>query len=395
MEFSDLIAPLSVERFMADFYQRRPLHIPAPSPGNSKAVLGWQRMNELLAIRSHWSEANLKLIMNSRPIFPELYLDEFETADGRIRRAVAAKVDVFLSMGASLVANSVDEVSPEVRAINAGLADHFSARAGANVYCSFQGVQAFGSHCDLHEVFAIQCEGEKSWNIYENRAAAPVELLKGDGAQAMIDAAKGRVMMRARMRPGDLLYIPRGYYHDAVASNDASLHLTFSVAPLTGRAIFRLLEDKAVESKLFREYLPDGREESGKRLRQHLQRLSDILHDLLRAEDFAAEIGERQRALWEPNHDFTMPRRQKLAFYARTQKPAVIGKGAGDAILAAGNDRVELGRFGPIMEWLLSRPAFSEQELLARYRREDPVELRAFVSRLEQAGIFLPYTPQV
>jgi hypothetical protein len=70
-------------------------------------------MNELLAIRSHWSEANLKLIMNSRPIFPELYLDEFETADGRIRRAVAAKVDVFLSMGASLVANSVDEVRPK------------------------------------------------------------------------------------------------------------------------------------------------------------------------------------------------------------------------------------------------------------------------------------------
>jgi ribosomal protein L16 Arg81 hydroxylase len=113
----------------------------------------------------------------------------------------------------------------------------------------------------------------------------------------MIDAAKGRVMMRARMRPGDLLYIPRGYYHDAVASNDASLHLTFSVAPLTGRAIFRLLEDKAVESKLFREYLPMGgrkREEAS----AAPQRLSDILHDLLRAEDFAAEIGERQRALW-------------------------------------------------------------------------------------------------
>jgi ribosomal protein L16 Arg81 hydroxylase len=394
MKFPDLLLPLPVSDFMGDYYQQKPLHIPAGS-GSSKAVLGWQRMNELLAIRSHWSEPNLKLIMNSQQIFPDLYLEEVDTPQGQVRRAAPAKVDLFISMGASLVANSIDEVAPEVRAISSGLAEHFSARAGANTYCSFPGVQAFASHCDLHEVFAIQCEGAKIWNIYENRAEAPVEQLQGDGAQAMIDAAKGRVMMQVRMQPGDLLYIPRGYYHDAVASNEASLHLTFSVAPLTGRAIFRLLESKAVESRLFREYLPDGREDGGEKLREHLKQLSEILHQHLRADEFAAEIGDRQRALWDPEHQFEMPKRQKLDFYARTKKPAAIRASAEGAILDAGDNRIELGRLEPVMEWLLSRPAYSLQELLARYRTTDPGELRALAKRLERAGVFLPYTPRI
>lgn len=54
------------------------------------------------------------------------------------------------------------------------LAAQFGARSFANVYCSFRGVQAFQTHFDLHDVFAVQAEGEKTWRIYEARADAPV-----------------------------------------------------------------------------------------------------------------------------------------------------------------------------------------------------------------------------
>ena len=50
----------------------------------------------------------------------------------------------------------------------------FAARVAANVYCSFQGVQAFQTHFDLHDVFAFQAEGEKTWRVYEARADTPV-----------------------------------------------------------------------------------------------------------------------------------------------------------------------------------------------------------------------------
>src|SRR4029079_8490190 len=210
---------------------------------------------------------NLKLILNSRPVLGEHYLDEAH-AD-RPKLADPRKVQLFLNMGASLVGDHVEEIDSSVRQAAAMLSEQFAATTGANVYCSFEGIRAFASHCDLHEVFAVQLEGEKTWQIYENRADAPVEALDGPDAQATIDRAKGPVMMTVQMQPGDLLYIPRGYFHDALASTSASLHLTFGVAPLNGRYLFRLLEQEAIKSPKFRSYLPDGRGDRTQ-LRVHL-----------------------------------------------------------------------------------------------------------------------------
>lgn len=394
MRFADLTAPVPPERFMAEFYGRQPLHVSAPPGSDRASLLSWARMSDLLGILPHWTEANLKLIMNSRAVDPGFFMGEAKEA-GAPRRAEPAKVDVFLAMGASLVANSVEEISPEIRQVTDALGDQFSGRAGANAYCSFKAIQAFQSHCDLHEVFALHCEGEKVWNIYENRAEAPVAPLEGPDAQALIDRAKGKVMMQVRMRPGDLLYIPRGFYHDALASSEASLHLTFSVIPLTGRAIFGLLEEHGVADPLFREYLPDGRADGGAALRERLRQMADAIARIMDGPEFVSELADRQRSLWEPNHSFRLPQRQKLEFFARSNKPATIRDGPAGPVLAAGGGAIALGHLSGPAEWLLSRPAFSLQELFARYRHLDRQELRALVEKLQRSGIVFPYTPEL
>jgi len=394
MRFSELIAPLSTESFLLHHYDRQPLHIPAPEGSERDSLLSWQRMNELLAIQSHWTEGNLKLIMNSRAVFPDFYLDEVDTPEGPVRRAAPAKVDVFLSMGASLVANSVEAIAPEVRALTSAVGEFFSARVGANVYCSFQDVQAFGSHCDLHEVFALQCEGEKVWRIYRNRAASPVEALEGDDAQKIIDSAKGPVLLEVRMRPGDVLYIPRGFYHDAVASGDASLHITLSVAPLTGRILFRLLEDEAIKQQIFRDYLPDARVDGGRALSERLQQLALTLSDLVRSQSVAQQVKQRQRKLWSREFHFHLPERQKLDFYARTDRPAELRPHEDGLLLLASGTQFPLGHLSALAQYLFERPAFVVQELLARYPHLDAREVSGLVERLEQIGLFTAYTPE-
>ena len=196
MEFGAFIAPLGSERFMADHFGQRPVHIPAPEGGRS-AVVDWTRLKALLAIRSHWSERNIDLVMNSRAVAREHYMDGAASLEGGpARLADPNKVGAFLSMGASLVANSVEQIAPEVRALTDMLARHFAGRAEANLYCSFGGIQAFASHYDPHEVFALHCEGEKVWRIYRNRADAPLTPILGDeGAQQVIDRIKGPVLM--------------------------------------------------------------------------------------------------------------------------------------------------------------------------------------------------------
>jgi ribosomal protein L16 Arg81 hydroxylase len=395
MRFSELIAPVTAERFMSDFYGHKPLHVPSSAECPRAAMISWTRMNDLLSLRSHWTEANIKLIMNSRPVSPEHYIREVDTLGGTVRRADLAKVDLFMAMGASLVANSVEDVSPEVRAVISSLGDQFSARAGANIYCSFKDVQAFASHCDLHEVFAVQCEGEKVWNIYENRAAAPVEALTGADAQAIIDRAKGRILHQVRMRPGDLLYIPRGYYHDALASSGASLHVTFSVTPLNGRILFRLLEEAAVQDAAFRDYLPDAREANGVRLEERLADLAGRISALVTSNSFKTTVATRQRMLCDPNYQAQLPSRPNLDFYARSDRQAVFEADASGERLKVGGTRIPLGTHGAAAEWLLGRRAFSLQELFATYPHMDQDSLRALVGALERAGAIFAYTPEL
>jgi lysine-specific demethylase/histidyl-hydroxylase NO66 len=395
MHLADLIAPIPLSRFEAEIFGKRPLHIPADTRGAAKAPFGWPGMNAVLGLASHWSEANLKLIMNSRPVEPGFYIDEVSTLGGVMRRANPAKVNLFLAMGASLVANSLEEISPEVRAATAALGDHFHARVGANAYCSFGGIQAFASHCDLHEVFAVQCEGEKVWSIYENRADAPVESPDGPEAQAIIDSAKGGVLTQVQMRPGDVLYIPRGYYHDALANADASLHVTFSVALLTGRALFRLLEEVAMEDPAFREYLPDARLDEGRQLAQRLERLACGVAELLRSDRFASELELRQRKLAKPDPGFGLPERQALEFFARSERKAELKQDEAGTIVATAQGRYPIGYLSEPTRWLLGRPGFSLQELFVQFHPIEQGALRELVGGMQELGLVFPYRPKL
>lgn len=392
MRFADLIAPVPVDAFMAEVYGRKPLHIPAQGGDGRASLLGWKRLEALLGILPHWTAANLKLIMNSRPVAAEHYM-QAEPAPGATPRANPALVETFLAMGASMVGNSIEEIAPEIKAVTTALAGQFAGRAGANLYASFQGIQAFASHCDLHEVFAIQCEGEKSWRIYANRADHPVEALSGEGAQATIDAVKGPVLMDVLMKPGDLLYIPRGFYHDALASSAASLHLTFGVAPHSGRILFRLLEAMAIRDPAFRRYLPDGREDEGRPLRERLAELAERVSHMMRSAAFADTVLDAQRSLADPAFAFDLPERKPLDFYAPTGRRAQVVREPSGAVLRAGGAEVPLGALADAAEWILEAPAFSTQQLIARFRHVPETELRGLVERLVGLGLFAAYKP--
>lgn len=394
MRFEDLIAPMSSEEFLADWYGKRPLHIAAGNP-ESRGLLDWNGLNALLRLPSHWNEANIKLIFKGVPVAGDLYLDNVETLGGLVRRANPAKVDVYLQMGATLLGGAVHEISPELLALTASLSELFAGRAEANLYCSFKGIQALASHFDPHEVFAIQCEGEKVWNLYENRANAPVEALRGDNVQAVMDAAKGRVAMQVRMGPGDLLYIPRGFCHDALASSGASLHVTFSVTPLDGRALFRMLEEEAVLDPAFREYLPDARRTGEGDLTEHLASLGERLKQIMASRAFAARLGNRQRQLIERNFAFNLPERRQLDFYARTRQPAELRREGEMTMLVTADRSRPLESAPEAAQWIFEKPGFSLQQLVATFPYLDEAELEGLVRTLEGLGIIFPYEPEM
>lgn len=386
MDFATFISPLHSDEFEARYFNREPVVIRGDADSDRAKLLDWPRLNRMLQLRPQWTSDRIKLVLNSRPIDPDFYMDERE---GR-RVASPARVEAMLGIGATFVGDMVEEIDPDLAQLTAMLADRFGARAGTNVYASFRGVQAFASHCDLHEVFAVQCAGAKRWRVYRNRADNPIEALSGEDAQARIDAAKGPVLMDVTLQVGDMIYIPRGYFHDAVATDTASLHLTIGVAPPSGMLLFNFLQEIALSDAKFRHYLPNARASDGKELQCALEELGTRLGALVSSAAMRNRIGQWQRKFHRPVHHLSLPERPKPNRLARTNAYAeLIEKTDGPMIALASGACRPVGLLSDAAAYILGRPAVVREEIQARFDYHPPQELNALLDQMIQDGLLV------
>jgi ribosomal protein L16 Arg81 hydroxylase len=383
--FADFLAPFDAAAFRADYYGKRPLHIRREG---GAAPLNWRRFNDALAIAPYWTEDTLKLYFKNRAALRDTYCDLADLRPGIAAPVNAARVKTLLGLGASLVANHLHRVCPEVAAAGQMLEREFAARVAANVYCSFSGVQAFQTHYDLHDVFAIQAEGEKVWRIYEARADTPVQNLPpGEEVEKWLVATRGRLLFEAHMKPGDILYLPRGQYHDALTAAGASLHVTFGVSPMTGIALFKLLENAVLGESAFRAYLPDARDAPA--LQGRLAALAERLKAIATSPAFATEVLNHQRGLATATPDYELPAQSPSSWYAVTRPVKVLRRDAGFVALCDGRE-IALGATWPAVEWLVQQRYFSLEDALARHPAVLRDELHAILDQLVKAGVLAP-----
>jgi ribosomal protein L16 Arg81 hydroxylase len=288
-------------------------------------------------------------------------------------------------LGASVVANGLHRVSSDVAAVVHLLEREFAALSFANAYTSFRGVQAFQTHYDLHDVFAVQMEGEKTWRIYEGRADNPVAPLPpGDEVEKWLIASRGPLLFEAVMKPGDLLYLPRGQYHDALTGAQASLHVTFGVQPLTGLALFKLLESVLTRESAFRAYLPDARNPA--EFRGRLGALADHVKAVMNSQAFATEVLNQQRSLAQAPPSYDLPSQARPIWYSVTRPAPVVRRDEG-YFLVLDRHQVPLDASYGLIEWALQQRFFSIEDALARYPAVRRDELLAVLEQLAKLGV--------
>lgn len=144
---------------------------------------------------------------------------------------------------------------------NATLQEYFHCLVGANIYLTPRNSQGFAPHYDDIEAFVLQIEGEKEWSVYPPRNE--VETLPRESSDNFQQDEIGAPALTVTLRPGDLLYFPRGWIHQAkTVCNKHSLHITLSAYQKTSYAdLFEELTAQAVKTAInselqFRDGLP-------------------------------------------------------------------------------------------------------------------------------------------
>lgn len=120
-----------------------------------------------------------------------------------------------LREGSGLVIDNLDEADPLVRDIALALSRLVGERVQANAYITWGTTSGFGVHRDDHDVIILQLSGSKQWKVYgPNRGDKPT-------AEDIDPVWEGT------LESGDILHVPRDWWHDVSGNGTGSYHLTF------------------------------------------------------------------------------------------------------------------------------------------------------------------------
>ncbi|WP_435298164.1 cupin domain-containing protein [Streptomyces sp. YPW6] len=150
--------------------------------------------------------------------------------------------------GATLVLQALHRTWEPVADLVSRLGTELGHPVQANAYVTPPQNRGFDAHYDVHDVFVLQIEGAKRWVIHEPVLPDPLrDQPWTDHRAAVADrAAHGTPRLDTMLRPGDVLYLPRGWLHSAQAQGQVSVHLTLGVHAWTRFALAEQLTRAAL-----------------------------------------------------------------------------------------------------------------------------------------------------
>jgi bifunctional lysine-specific demethylase and histidyl-hydroxylase NO66 len=210
----------------------------------------------------------LRLVKDGTPLPPASYTQTIRIGAERVERTARPErvLEAFRG-GATIVLQALHRQWPPVARLCRELELTLTHPVQANAYVTPATARGFAVHHDTHDVFVIQTHGHKAWRVYP-----PAVELPGRDQPWSKDLGKpGEPVLEAELRPGDCLYLPRGFLHDAEAREEVSIHVTVGILAHTWVDIWRHVMRRASEHLPFRESLPVGFARDPEALAQELK----------------------------------------------------------------------------------------------------------------------------
>ncbi|HET6183398.1 MAG TPA: cupin domain-containing protein [Acetobacteraceae bacterium] len=262
---AELIAPLTLAEFSEILRRRELTYRQGTNAQRYAPLIGWQAVRRLLAEGKHPTYRDaVRVTKESAYVPPGKWMD-----DGKID---VAKLDAYLAGGYSVVLNRIEPFVPPL----AGVCEDIMTRLSEGsfigvVVTSGAGDGAFLTHFDPEDLIILQIEGTKRWQVFGPPVAYP---LRGMAKRTLENS---ELLFDEVLEPGDLLFVPGGYWHHCQSGLSTSVHIgVFMIAPTKWHAIDAMIRP-LMEDEMFR--LPLSRLETEDRLASAEAELKRFLID--------------------------------------------------------------------------------------------------------------------
>ena len=219
MRFDTLIAPVDREIFIDEYYNTAMLHLPG-TEGRFSDLLDWADLDYLLA-HNRLEPPRLRLSRAGKEIGPSLYTRERRGA----RDLDAGATTMLLRQGATLVISFAEELLPPLQALAEDTEQVLGAHVNINIYAGWGSESGFSPHFDHHDVLVLQVRGRKRWRVAEGEFTHPTSR---DHHRPSPPPEK--FTFDTILEDGDVLFLPRGWWHEAIPLDEESLHITIAMS---------------------------------------------------------------------------------------------------------------------------------------------------------------------
>jgi len=205
-----------------------------------RTVLTWGAIDTIL--NGHSPQVPAFRMAHDNKLVPVQSITRSERATSQAVKGLADPVRVVteLSGGATLVLQGLQRLWPPLGDLCRRLAAEIGHPVFVNAYLTPHTEQGFGAHRDPYHAWLVQIEGSKTWRLW-----APAS-----------DPSTEQPDREITLVAGDVLWIPRGWWHSGHSGKEPSLHLTFTVWATKTDDVLRAMLDELMHRNDFSQELP-------------------------------------------------------------------------------------------------------------------------------------------
>ena len=242
-------------RFLDEHWSRAPLHRPATGaePGFAD-LLSIDDVDRIVS-SSLPRTPGFRLVRDGRSLDTARYTRP-TMVGGRLVPGVADAGLVWqeFSGGATIVLQALHRSWPALGAFCRDLELDLTHPVQANAYVTPPAAKGLAVHHDTHDVFVLQVAGTKRWAVHPPVVELPLRTQPWSAALG----PPADPILPVDLRPGDSMYIPRGFPHAAQAQDGVSVHVTVGVLTWTGEDVVREVLRRVADVVALRQPLPVG-----------------------------------------------------------------------------------------------------------------------------------------
>src|ERR1043165_6773320 len=218
-----LLEPFSIAQFCDAYYEKRPLFLSRRSPSYYDGLLTLDELNDVLG-QANLLSTEVRLVRRGRQMEDEDFTWPDSSGNTRYADATIDKEAMFARFyeGYTIAISSFERHNAAVLHLRHDFERVFHAPVMAGAFLTPRNAQGFGAHPDREDTFFLQFAGTKEWIIH--------------------DRSRKR-LMTATLEPGDLLYLPSGFFHKGCSADAVSGHVTFGLVKFTYADLLRQIAD--------------------------------------------------------------------------------------------------------------------------------------------------------